>query len=63
VKLPARRISMKPMIYAFVFAALVGLLTEFAATFLMIVSQLAVVPVMIVTFGATFIAMAERETA
>jgi len=63
VKLPARRISMKPMIYAFVFACLAGLLTEFAATFLGIVNQLAVVPVMLVVFGITFIAMAERETA
>jgi ABC-type uncharacterized transport system permease subunit len=52
---------MKPMIYAFVMACLAGLLTEFAATWLMIVNQLAVVPVMIVVFGITFMFMAERE--
>ena len=52
---------MKPMIYAFVMACLAGLLTEFAATWLMIVNQLAVVPVMLVVFAVTFIAVAEME--
>ena len=52
---------MKPIICAFVFACLAGLLTEFAATWLMIVSQLAVVPVMLIVFAVAFVAVSERE--